>query len=110
MATEGSTRVVVTALAANLAVGVSKSWRPRLPGRRRCPAEGVHSVADSANQVLLHDLIGHATSVMLVLTAAARVVLDHDPDKARELLAGAERTGRRRTSEPRCPLASADRM
>ena len=47
----------------------------------------------------LHDLIGHTMSVMLVRTGAARVVLDRDPDKAREILAGVERTGREALDE-----------
>jgi cation diffusion facilitator family transporter len=56
MATEGSTRVVVTALGANLAIGVSKFVAAAITGSASMLAEGVHSVADSANQVLL--LIG----------------------------------------------------
>jgi len=47
----------------------------------------------------LHDLIGHTMSVMLVRTGAARVVLDSDPDKAREILAGVEQTGREALDE-----------
>ena len=38
-------------------------------------------------------------SVMLVRTGAARMVLDSDPDKAREILAGVERTGREALDE-----------
>jgi signal transduction histidine kinase len=38
-------------------------------------------------------------SVMLVRTGAARVVLDSDPDKAREILASVERTGREALDE-----------
>ncbi|HEU4349649.1 MAG TPA: histidine kinase, partial [Actinoplanes sp.] len=47
----------------------------------------------------LHDLIGHTMSVMLVQVGAARVVLDRDPDKARTILAGVERTGREALDE-----------
>jgi signal transduction histidine kinase len=47
----------------------------------------------------LHDLIGHTLSVMLVRTGAARVVLDRDPDRAREILAGVERSGREALDE-----------
>jgi signal transduction histidine kinase len=47
----------------------------------------------------LHDLIGHTMSVMLVRTGAARVVLDRDPEKAREILTGVERTGREALDE-----------
>src|SRR6187455_280568 len=56
MATEGSTKAVVTALSANLAIGVSKFVAAAITGSASMLAEGVHSVADSANQVLL--LIG----------------------------------------------------
>ena len=56
MASEGSTRAVVTALGANLAIGVSKFVAAAITGSASMLAEGVHSVADSANQVLL--LIG----------------------------------------------------
>jgi cation diffusion facilitator family transporter len=56
MATEGSTKAVVTALAANLAIGVAKFVAAAITGSASMLAEGVHSVADSANQVLL--LIG----------------------------------------------------
>jgi signal transduction histidine kinase len=47
----------------------------------------------------LHDLVGHTMSVMLVQTGAARMVLDGDPDKARDILAGVERTGREALDE-----------
>ena len=56
MASEDSTRAVVTALGANLAIGVSKFVAAAITGSASMLAEGVHSVADSANQVLL--LIG----------------------------------------------------
>lgn len=56
MASDGSTKAVVTALGANLAIGVSKFMAAAITGSASMLAEGVHSVADSANQVLL--LIG----------------------------------------------------
>jgi cation diffusion facilitator family transporter len=56
MASEESTRAVLTALGANLAIGVSKFVAAAITGSASMLAEGVHSVADSANQVLL--LIG----------------------------------------------------
>src|SRR5829696_801650 len=54
------------------------------------------AVVDERNRIAreLHDLLGHTMSVMLVQVGAARVVLDGDPDKARQILAGVERTGR----------------
>jgi signal transduction histidine kinase len=59
------------------------------------------AVVDERNRIAreLHDLIGHTMTVMLVRTGAARVVLDSDPDKAREILAGVERTGREALDE-----------
>src|SRR5215212_581115 len=53
MASEDSTRAVVTALGANLAIGVSKFVAAAITGSASMLAEGVHSVADSANQMLL---------------------------------------------------------
>lgn len=56
VAAEGSTRAVVTALGANLGIAVSKFVAAAITGSASMLAEGVHSVADSGNQVLL--LIG----------------------------------------------------
>ena len=56
MAAEGGTRAVVTALGANLGVAVAKFVAAAITGSTSMLAEGVHSVADSGNQVLL--LIG----------------------------------------------------
>ncbi|PPK63615.1 histidine kinase [Actinokineospora auranticolor] len=47
----------------------------------------------------LHDLVGHTVNVMLVQAGASRLVLDSDPDQARELLSGVERTGREALDE-----------
>jgi len=59
------------------------------------------AVLDERHRVAreLHDLIGHTMSVMLVRTGAARMVLDRDPDKAREILAGVEQSGREALDE-----------
>jgi cation diffusion facilitator family transporter len=56
MAADGGTRAVVTALGANLGVAVAKFVAAATTGSASMLAEGVHSVADSGNQVLL--LIG----------------------------------------------------
>jgi len=56
MAAEGSTRAVITALGANLGIAVAKFVAAAITGSTSMLAEGVHSVADSGNQVLL--LIG----------------------------------------------------
>ncbi|MDH6580780.1 cation diffusion facilitator family transporter [Kitasatospora sp. MAP5-34] len=56
MSTEGGTKALVAALSANLAIAVSKFAAFAFTGSSSMLAEGVHSVADSGNQVLL--LIG----------------------------------------------------
>src|SRR5690625_3740220 len=56
MAASGGTKAVVTALLANLGIAVTKFLAWILTGSSSMLAEGVHSLADSSNQVLL--LIG----------------------------------------------------
>ena len=53
MSTEGGTKAVVAALAANLGIGVTKFGAFLLTGASSMLAESIHSVADSGNQVLL---------------------------------------------------------
>jgi len=73
--------------------------RARQEGERRLMRR--EAIVDERNRIAreLHDLLGHTMSVMLVQTGAARVVLDANPDKARELLIGIERTGREALDE-----------
>jgi signal transduction histidine kinase len=47
----------------------------------------------------LHDVIGHTVNAMLVQAGAGRMVLDSDPERAREMLASVERTGRAALTE-----------
>src|SRR5215469_8467652 len=56
MSTGGGTRAVVAALSANVAIAVSKLVAFGFSGSSSMLAEGIHSLADSGNQVLL--LIG----------------------------------------------------
>ena len=53
MSAEGSTKAVIAALGANMGIAVSKFVAFAFTGSASMLAEGVHSVADSGNQVLL---------------------------------------------------------
>jgi len=53
VATEGSTRAVVTAMFANIGIAVTKFVAFALTGSSSMLAEGVHSLADTGNQALL---------------------------------------------------------
>ena len=53
MSTEGGTRAVVAALLANTGIAITKFVAAGISGSASMLAEGVHSLADSGNQVLL---------------------------------------------------------
>ena len=104
----GERAAVPPALPAAVVFGWLLAWaagyaaarrRERQEGDRRLMRRD--AVLDERHRIAreLHDLIGHTMSVMLVRTGAARVVLDRDPDQAREILAGVERTGREALDE-----------
>jgi cation diffusion facilitator family transporter len=56
MSTEGSTRAIFAALAANIGIAITKFIAAAFSGSASMFAEGIHSLADSGNQILL--LIG----------------------------------------------------
>ncbi len=53
MSTEGSTRAIVAALGANIGIAVTKFVAAAVSGSASMFAEGIHSMADSGNQILL---------------------------------------------------------
>ena len=53
MSTEGSTRAIVAALGANIGIAITKFIAAAISGSASMLAEGIHSLADSGNQVLL---------------------------------------------------------
>ena len=53
MSTEGSTRAIIAALLANIGIAVTKFIAAAFSGSASMLAEGIHSLADSGNQILL---------------------------------------------------------
>ena len=53
MSTEGSMRAIIAALAANVGIAVTKFIAAAVSGSASMFAEGIHSMADSGNQLLL---------------------------------------------------------
>ncbi|WP_344406303.1 sensor histidine kinase [Dactylosporangium fulvum] len=73
--------------------GVARRREQQAAARERLRRE---AVADERTSIAreLHDVVGHAVTVMLVRAGAARVVLERDPEQARQMLTGLEQTGR----------------
>jgi len=53
MSSEGSTKAIMAALGANIGIAITKFFAAAVSGSASMFAEGIHSVADSGNQVLL---------------------------------------------------------
>ena len=53
MSTEGSMRAIIAALLANIGIAITKFIAAAFSGSASMLAEGIHSVADSCNQILL---------------------------------------------------------
>jgi cation diffusion facilitator family transporter len=53
MSTEGSTRAIIAALLANIGIAITKFIAAAFSGSASMFAEGIHSLADSGNQILL---------------------------------------------------------
>jgi cation diffusion facilitator family transporter len=53
MSSEGSTKAILAALGANVGIAITKFFAAAVSGSASMFAEGIHSVADSGNQVLL---------------------------------------------------------
>ncbi|TCC63296.1 hypothetical protein E0H73_12635 [Kribbella pittospori] len=80
---------------ATWAVGYSNARRREEQERAR-RATRQQAIAEEQIRVAreLHDVVGHTVNLLIVQAGAARLLLDTDPAKARELLTGMEQTGR----------------
>ena len=80
---------------ATWAVGYSNARRREEQERAR-RAIRQQAVAEEQTRVAreLHDVVGHTVNLLVVQAGAARLVLEKDPETARDLLQGMEQTGR----------------
>jgi signal transduction histidine kinase len=80
---------------ATWAVGYSNARRREDQERAR-RATRQQAIAEEQVRVAreFHDVVGHTVNLLVVQAGAARLLLDSDPAKARDLLAGMEQTGR----------------
>jgi signal transduction histidine kinase len=101
----GDAVFIAVASAAPYAVGVA--WRTR-DRRERALAAGAATearaaVAEERTRIAreLHDVVGHAVTVMTVQAGAARMLVDSDPVGARERILAVEESGREALAEMR---------
>jgi signal transduction histidine kinase len=84
------------ALARELREKATRLEREREEGAKLAVAEERARIARE-----MHDVVAHNVSVMVVQSSAARRMIDHNPERARDALASVERTGREALSEMR---------
>jgi signal transduction histidine kinase len=86
-------------------VFVERSRRAEHLEERAAGLERAHREAVAGERATiareLHDVIAHSVSVMTVQAAAARLLFDDDPPRARESLVSVEETGRQALGEMR---------
>ncbi|WP_051386448.1 sensor histidine kinase [Actinokineospora inagensis] len=92
IATAGTTFIWLLAWAAGYAMARARE-RHDLVNRTAVAEERARMARE------LHDLVGHTVNVMLVQAGATRLVLDSDPEQAKELLSAVEHTGREALDE-----------
>src|SRR5262245_37832641 len=110
----GASEIVFLAIAAGApyAVGVAMRGRDRrmrelarraeeLELRREADARAAVSEERTRIARELHDVVGHAVTVMMVQSGAARMQVESDPAAARERLLAVEESGREALSEMR---------
>ena len=79
MSASGGTKAIFAALGANIGIAIVKFVAAAISGSASMLAEGVHSLADSANQLLL--LLGREQAGLV----------DHPPAQRRKGLSGGRR-------------------
>jgi signal transduction histidine kinase len=100
--------VGITPLAAGMLLRAREEESERLARRARRAEEeqeerAREAVAEERARIAreLHDMIGHAISVITVQAGAARLQLDQDPERARQALVAIEETGHGTIAEMR---------
>lgn len=88
----------------NARVALNKELREKAARLERDREESAKlAVAEERARIAreMHDVVTHNVSVMVVQASAARRMLDHNPERAREALSSVEATGREALSEMR---------
>jgi signal transduction histidine kinase len=82
---------------------LASSWRSREEHADELEEQARSAVAQERTRIAreLHDVIAHCVSVMTVQAGGARLLLDEEPQSARESLLAVEETGRQTLAEMR---------